>query len=136
MEVQTQVHWVWKPIVGKYRSCKCEDLRSRYYFLQTFINSLYVLCCQLLIPTVSVINVTKEKTAFILPNAVGVVTADDRHVFSSLLSRDTTYRLMVQVWRTVHAVTALGAIVSRQLSRFLCQQLLTRPVSVKYFKYV
>ena len=55
---------------------------------------------QLLIPTVSVLKISKEKTARIIPNAVGVVTEDDKHVFCSLLSRDSTYRLMVQVWRT------------------------------------
>jgi len=54
---------------------------------------------QLLIPTVSVLKISKEKTARIIPNAVGVVTEDDKHVFCSLLSRDSTYRLMVQVWK-------------------------------------
>ncbi|PSN51389.1 hypothetical protein C0J52_04453 [Blattella germanica] len=54
----------------------------------------------LLIPTVSVLKISKEKTARIIPNAVGVATEDDKHVFCSLLSRDSTYRLMVQVWKT------------------------------------
>jgi hypothetical protein len=60
--------------------------------------SLYSL--QLLIPIVSVLKISKEKTARIIPNAVGVTTEDDKHVFCSLLSRDSTYRLMVQVWKT------------------------------------
>jgi hypothetical protein len=55
---------------------------------------------QLLIPTVSVLKISKEKTARIIPNAVGVLTEDDKHVFCSLLSRDSTYTLMVQVWKT------------------------------------
>jgi len=55
---------------------------------------------QILIPTVSVLKISKEKTARIIPNAVGVVTEDDKHVFCSLLSRDSTYRLMVDVWKT------------------------------------
>jgi hypothetical protein len=58
--------------------------------------SFYLL--QLLIPTVSVLEISKEKTARIIPNAIGVVTGDDKHVFCSLLSRDSTYRLMVHVW--------------------------------------
>jgi hypothetical protein len=61
---------------------------------------LSVYSLQLLIPTVSVLKISKEKTARIIPNAVGVATEDDKHVFCSLLSRDSTYRLMVQVWKT------------------------------------
>lgn len=51
------------------------------------------------------LSVTKEKTAYIIPNAVGVTTEDEKHVFGSLLSRESTYKLMVQVWST--AITAL-----------------------------
>ena len=58
----------------------------------------------------SVLGVTKEKTAYIIPNAVAVTTENDKHVFSSLLSRDNTYKLMVQVWNsavTNHSARAL-----------------------------
>jgi len=58
---------------------------------------------QLLIPTASVLKVTKEKTARIIPNAVGIATLSEKHVFSSLLSRDSTYKLMVQVWKNATA---------------------------------
>lgn len=54
---------------------------------------------QLLIPTTSVLRITKEKVARIIPNAVGVCTRDERHVFGSLLSRDSTYKLMMHVWK-------------------------------------
>lgn len=54
---------------------------------------------QLLIPTASVLKVSKEKTAKIIPNAVGIATMHERHVFGSLLSRDATYKLMIQVWK-------------------------------------
>jgi hypothetical protein len=62
------------------------------------VSLIYLL--QLLIPTVSVVKISKEKTARIIPNAVGVATEDEKHVFCSLLSRDSTYALMVQVWKT------------------------------------
>ncbi|XP_046679290.1 uncharacterized membrane protein C20F10.07-like [Homalodisca vitripennis] len=74
---------------------------SKNYF--AFYSNVFGYVTKLLIPTTSVVNVTKEKTAYILPNAVGVSTADDRHVFSSLLSRDSTYKLMVQVWHSALA---------------------------------
>ena len=49
-----------------------------------------------------VVRVQKERTAKIIPNAVGVCTADGKtHVFGSLLSRDSTYKLMSHVWKKV-----------------------------------
>ncbi|XP_021920117.1 GRAM domain-containing protein 2A-like isoform X3 [Zootermopsis nevadensis] len=65
-----------------------------------FYSNVFGYVTKLLIPTVSVLKISKEKTARIIPNAVGVATEEDKHVFCSLLSRDSTYRLMVQVWKT------------------------------------
>uniref|UniRef100_A0A1B0GQS4 GRAM domain-containing protein n=1 Tax=Phlebotomus papatasi TaxID=29031 RepID=A0A1B0GQS4_PHLPP len=59
----------------------------------------YFSCALLLIPIVSVVKISKEKTAKIIPNAVGVATSDERHVFGSFMSREAAYRLMVSVWR-------------------------------------
>lgn len=49
-------------------------------------------------------KISKEKTAKIIPNAVGVATADERHVFGSFMSREAAYRLMLSVWRPVAPV--------------------------------
>ena len=50
---------------------------------------------QLQIPIRSVTKLTKEKTAKIIPNAIGLMTAEhEKHIFSSLLSRDATFKLM------------------------------------------
>ena len=46
-----------------------------------------ILLLQLQIPIRSVLKVSKEKTAKIIPNAVGLTTAEEKHVFGSLLSR-------------------------------------------------
>lgn len=48
----------------------------------------------------SVEAISKEKTARIIPNAVGIKTFEDKHVFGSLISRDATYRYMNEVWET------------------------------------
>jgi hypothetical protein len=63
-----------------------------------FYSNVFGYVTKLLIPTVSVLKISKEKTARIIPNAVAVATEEDRHVFCSLLSRDSTYKLMKQVW--------------------------------------
>lgn len=35
----------------------------------------------------------------IIPNAIGVATADERHVFGSFISRESAYRLMISIWK-------------------------------------
>ena len=45
------------------------------------------------------ISITKEKTAKIIPNAVAVSTEDETHTFTSLISRDATFKAMTKAWR-------------------------------------
>ncbi|XP_063982378.1 GRAM domain-containing protein 2B-like isoform X3 [Diachasmimorpha longicaudata] len=63
-----------------------------------FYSNVFGYVTKLLIPTVSVRKISKEKTARIIPNAIAVATDEERHVFCSLLSRDSTFKLMKQVW--------------------------------------
>ncbi|XP_038221886.1 uncharacterized protein LOC119839592 isoform X2 [Zerene cesonia] len=70
---------------------------TKNYF--AFYSNVFGYVTKLLIPTSSVLRITKEKVARIIPNAVGVCTRDERHVFGSLLSRDATYKLMTHVWK-------------------------------------
>lgn len=64
-----------------------------------FYSNVFGFVTKLLIPVVSVERISKEKTAKIIPNAIGVATADERHVFGSFMSRESAYRLMLSVWR-------------------------------------
>lgn len=63
-----------------------------------FYSNVFGYVTKVLIPVSSVIEISKEKTAKIIPNAVGVRTTESKHVFASLLSRDTTYKLMQKIW--------------------------------------
>ncbi|XP_041981060.1 uncharacterized protein LOC121734503 [Aricia agestis] len=74
---------------------------TKNYF--AFYSNVFGYVTKLLIPTTSVLRITKEKVARIIPNAVGVCTRDERHVFGSLLSRDSTYKLMMAVWKSTRA---------------------------------
>ncbi|XP_050973277.1 GRAM domain-containing protein 2B [Labeo rohita] len=49
------------------------------------------------IPVSSVAVIKKTKTAILVPNALVISTAHDRHVFVSFLSRDTTYKVLMSV---------------------------------------
>jgi hypothetical protein len=64
-----------------------------------YIVTLVASPLQLQIPIRSVIKITKERTAKIIPNAVGLETADEKHVFGSLISRDTTFKFITVVWK-------------------------------------
>lgn len=82
-------------------------LQGHLYVTQNyfaFYSNVFGYVTKLLIPTVSVIKISKEKTAKMFPNAVGVTTCDDRHVFGSFMSREAAYRLMCSVWRPVAPV--------------------------------
>lgn len=47
-------------------------------------------------------KITKEKTAKFFPNAIAISTPTEKHLFSSLMSRDVAYRLALSVWKKFH----------------------------------
>ena len=47
----------------------------------------------------SVTSITKEKTAKIIPNAIAVATAKEKHIFTSFISRDQTFSLIHNAWK-------------------------------------
>ncbi|XP_006870734.1 PREDICTED: GRAM domain-containing protein 3 isoform X2 [Chrysochloris asiatica] len=49
------------------------------------------------IPALSVTLIKKTKTALLVPNALVIATVTDRYIFVSLLSRDSTYKLLKSV---------------------------------------
>lgn len=64
-----------------------------------FYSNVFGYVTKLLIPIASVTRISKKKTVKIFPNAIAVATGDERHVFSSFLSRETAYQLMINVWQ-------------------------------------
>ncbi|XP_031626244.1 GRAM domain-containing protein 2B-like isoform X2 [Contarinia nasturtii] len=64
-----------------------------------FYSNVFGYVTKLLIPVTSVARISKEKTVKIFPNAIAVATVDERHVFSSFLSREAAYQLMISVWK-------------------------------------
>ena len=49
-----------------------------------------------------VVAIEKESTAMVFPNAIAIQTLHARHTFRSLLSREATYDLMVNIWKIEH----------------------------------
>jgi len=78
-----------------------------------FHSNVFGYVTRLQIPVRSVTKITKEKTAKIIPNAVGVCTEDEvKHIFASLLSRDTTFKLMTRLWK--RTVREAGRILEEE----------------------
>ncbi|XP_017787041.1 PREDICTED: GRAM domain-containing protein 2-like isoform X3 [Nicrophorus vespilloides] len=78
-------------------------LQGHLYITQNyfaFYSNVFGYVTKLLIPMQSVRKISKEKTARIIPNAVGITTTEDKHVFGSLMSRDNTYKFMNEIWDT------------------------------------
>lgn len=62
-----------------------------------------------------VMSIEKESTAVVFPNAIAIQTLHARHTFRSLLSRDTTYDLMIGIWKVSHPGTYKSSINGIQL---------------------
>ncbi|KAM4050898.1 GRAM domain-containing protein 2B isoform 2-T2 [Anomaloglossus baeobatrachus] len=52
---------------------------------------------RIVIPTIAITVIKKTKTALLVPNALVIATVTDRFIFVSLLSRDSTYKLIKSV---------------------------------------
>jgi len=46
-----------------------------------------------------VVSLTKEKTALVIPNAIQVHTAKDKHFFTSFVARDKTFLMLHRLWQ-------------------------------------
>lgn len=66
-----------------------------------FYSNVFGYVTKLLIPVISVTQISKEKTAKIFPNAVCVTVSDDKFVFGSFLSREAAFKLMTSIWQTL-----------------------------------
>ena len=98
-----------------------------------FYSNIFGYKTQFLIPVSEVVSVTKEKTARIFPNAVGICTDETKYVFGSLISREagrspspasldpvipcrllspsSAYRLLQDVWRaTLYQVLVSSSV--------------------------
>lgn len=51
------------------------------------------------IPMCDIISITREKTAIIFPNAIGIQTKTNKFAFGSFMSRDSTYKFINGYWK-------------------------------------
>lgn len=90
-------------VLGRYACALQSDLLLQGHLYITtnyfgFYSNVFGYVTKLLIPILTVENITKEKTAKIFNTAIGIVTAEQKHVFGSFISRDNTLEYMRSVW--------------------------------------
>ena len=56
----------------------------------------------MVVPFSDIVSIEKRMTAFVIPNAIQIATLHAKHTFASFLSRDTTYDLIVNIWKLSH----------------------------------
>lgn len=64
-----------------------------------------------------IVSVEKETTAMVFPNAIAVQTLHARHTFRSLLSRESTYDLIIGIWKASHPGTFKSSANGTQIER-------------------
>jgi len=77
-------------------------LQGHLYVTENYLgfhSNVFGYVTRIQIPLLSVTSITKEKTVKFIPNAVAVSTLEDTHTFTSLISRDATFKAMTKSWR-------------------------------------
>lgn len=64
-----------------------------------FHSNIFGWVTSLAVAFADVLSIEKRNTAYLIPNAISVHTLRDRYLFSSLVSRDVTYSMLVNIWR-------------------------------------
>lgn len=68
------------------------------------------------LPFSEIISIEKRMTAFVIPNAIQIATLQTKHNFTSFLSRDATYDLVVNIWKLSHPGVPIAAADQADLS--------------------
>ncbi|KAJ8963744.1 hypothetical protein NQ314_005413 [Rhamnusium bicolor] len=91
-------------VLNRYHCALLGDILLQGYLYITnnyfaFYSNVFGYVTKILIPILTVEDITKEKTARIVPNAIGIFTKEQKHVFGSFLSRDSTLEYMRNIWQ-------------------------------------
>ncbi|WVF65961.1 hypothetical protein IAT40_000699 [Kwoniella sp. CBS 6097] len=55
-------------------------------------------------------TIDKKMTALVIPNAIGVTTSNAKYTFASLINRDSTYDVMMNIWRLCNPNAVMSSI--------------------------
>lgn len=64
-----------------------------------FYSSIFGWVTSIVVPFSDIISIEKRNTAYLIPNAIQLKTLQNKYLFSSLVTRDLTYSMLVNIWR-------------------------------------
>lgn len=67
-----------------------------------FYSNIFGWVTQLAISFDEVMSVEKRNTAMVFPNAIAIQTLHNKYVFASFIGRDSTFEMIVALWRVGH----------------------------------
>lgn len=65
-----------------------------------------------IIPFTEIRAIEKKMTALVIPNAIGLATQKERYTFASFISRDSTYDVLVNIWRLANPAARMPLVSS------------------------
>lgn len=68
-------------------------------FILILFSFFYISFIQLTIRCDNIKAITKEKTARVIPNAVQILTENEKYFFTSFASRDKAFLMLFRVWQ-------------------------------------
>ncbi|CAK9779701.1 unnamed protein product [Cutaneotrichosporon oleaginosum] len=82
-----------------------------------FHSNLFGWITDVVIPFAEVQTIEKKMTALVIPNAIGVTTSKEKYTFASLISRDSTFDVLMNIWRIAHPGAEMPNAVPNGTSR-------------------
>lgn len=73
-----------------------------------FYANIFGWVTNIVLPFSDIVSIEKRMTAYVIPNAIQVATLHSKQTFASFLSRDTTYDLIVNIWKLSHPGVPMG----------------------------
>ncbi|WFC94893.1 hypothetical protein MBRA1_001531 [Malassezia brasiliensis] len=64
-----------------------------------FYSSIFGWVTSIVVPFADIVSIEKRNTAYVIPNAILIKTLQSKYHFSSLVTRDNTYSMLVNIWR-------------------------------------
>eukprot|EP01027_Heterolobosea_sp_BB2_P025509 GEZU01039148.1.p1 GENE.GEZU01039148.1~~GEZU01039148.1.p1 ORF type:complete len:1014 (-),score=252.34 GEZU01039148.1:13-3054(-) len=76
--------------------------QGRMYISQNYVcfnSNLVVLKAAIVIDFKDIVAIDRKSTALFVPNAIEIITKDNSYFFGSMLFRDQTYTILVELWK-------------------------------------
>jgi len=91
-------------LIESYGCALARDLliHGRLYISESrvcFYSNIFGWVTNMVVPFGDIVSIEKRNTAYVIPNAILITTLQHKFLFNSLVTRDLTYSMLVNIWR-------------------------------------